>query len=54
MSNNTFQYEFYVIATAKGGAILQKKVFIYNFIDCYDDVISLAQGFPDKSDQKYK
>ncbi len=42
MSKGTFKYSFYIIATAKGGAVLKKKVFIYNFIDCKDDIISLS------------
>lgn len=47
-------YTFYIIATAQGGAFLKKKAFIYNFIDCNDDIISLSQTLPDKSDPSYK
>ncbi len=54
MSNSTAMYAFYIIATAQGGAVLKLKAFIYNFIDCNDDFISLSQAFPDKSDPKYK
>ncbi len=42
MSSGTYKYSFYIIATAQGGAVLKQKVFIYNFIDCNDDLISLS------------
>ena len=50
MNNFTTIYKFNVIATAQGGAFLKYPVFIYNFIDCSDDKISLSKSFPDQTD----
>ena len=54
MSSNSHQYNFYVIATAMGGAILQQQVFIYNFKDCNEDFISLNYQLPNRSDPNYE
>ncbi len=53
MSSKPYLYDFYIIATADGGATLMQKVFIYNFIDCNDDVVILKNSLPGKKDPNY-
>ena len=43
-------YEFYIVATAKGGAQLYQHAFIKTFFDCSKDVISLNTNKPNSSE----
>ena len=50
-------YDFYIVATANGGAVLYQHAFIQTVIqitvDCSKDVISLNKNMPNKSESYF-
>ena len=50
MSSISKLYNFYIVATAKGGAQLFQHASIQIFADCTQDVISLNLNMPNTSE----